>query len=227
MSTIAVTNVEIQNPTTKFTDLINLAISLNCLSDLPGQLECELIWVGSAESANYDQCIDSVSVGPIPAGNHQFNFEAQNQIDPTKIHEGELIGPTVMLLRFLYNTQEFCRVGYYVNVAYDSLELNENPPATVDFDHLGKEILSNEPRITRFRINWEADAESSNRFSISNEAVENTNNVASGQVGAGMSEQQLGCGSDENQIPIEMLKEVGKDSILANRMEALLAGISQ
>lgn len=34
-----------------------------------------MIYVGSAESEEYDQILDSVYVGPIPEGKHMFVFQ--------------------------------------------------------------------------------------------------------------------------------------------------------
>lgn len=38
-------------------------------------LEWKIIYVGSAESEEYDQILDSVLVGPVPAGRHMFVFQ--------------------------------------------------------------------------------------------------------------------------------------------------------
>lgn len=45
----------------------------NCL--LLPDLEWKIIYVGSAESEEYDQVLDSVLVGPVPAGRHMFVFQ--------------------------------------------------------------------------------------------------------------------------------------------------------
>jgi len=187
---------------------------------LPGDLEWNLIYVGSSESAAYDQIIDTVTVGQIPPGDHEFNFNAENAIDPSRIQEGHLLGPTVLILNASYNGQEFVRVGYYVNVFYQPQELNETPPEKVDFNLLYKEVLHSEPRVTRFKINW---TNSDARYSISDQAMEShSNNIAEG-----MSEQQLMAGQDENLPPAELLVNASQNSILANRMEALLAGMNE
>ena len=36
-----------------------------------------MIYVGSAESEEYDQILDSVFVGPIPEGKHMFVFQVR------------------------------------------------------------------------------------------------------------------------------------------------------
>jgi len=43
-------------------------------------LEWKIIYVGSAESEEYDQTLDTVVVGPIIAGRHMFVFEVINGI---------------------------------------------------------------------------------------------------------------------------------------------------
>ena len=48
--------------------------------------------------------------------------------DATKIPKSELLGVTVVLVTCSYKTQEFVRVGYYVNNAYSDTEMQENPP---------------------------------------------------------------------------------------------------
>lgn len=54
-----------------------------------------------------------------------------------------------------YNKQEFFRVGYYVNVFYEDQELNENPPNVHDPTKLYRHILAENPRVTRFPIEWD------------------------------------------------------------------------
>ena len=61
-----------------------------------------------------------------------------------------------MLLTCSYkDSQEFLRVGYYVNVEYDDPEMNENPPATPVIDRLTRHILAEKPRVTKFQIDWD------------------------------------------------------------------------
>ena len=38
-------------------------------------LEWKVIYVGSAENAELDQVLDTVLVGPVPAGRHMFVFQ--------------------------------------------------------------------------------------------------------------------------------------------------------
>lgn len=56
-------------------------MSLVChclLSSVLSDLEWKIIYVGSAESEEYDQVLDSVLVGPVPAGRHMFVFQVSS-----------------------------------------------------------------------------------------------------------------------------------------------------
>ena len=61
----------------------------------------------------------------------------------------------MILLTASYRDQEFIRVGYYVNNAYESEELRENPPEKVDLTKVRREVLVSKPRVTRFNIKWD------------------------------------------------------------------------
>lgn len=116
-------------------------------------IEWKLIYVGSAESEEYDQELDSCMVGPVPVGVNSFEFEAEAP-SPEKIPATDLLGVTVILLTASYKDAEFIRVGYYVNNAYESEEMREDPPEEVQLDKVCREVLASKPRVTRFNINW-------------------------------------------------------------------------
>lgn len=54
-----------------------LCIPLHYFSDL----EWKIIYVGSAESVDHDQTLDSVLVGPVPGGKHMFVFQVRIYIN--------------------------------------------------------------------------------------------------------------------------------------------------
>lgn len=60
-----------------------------------------------------------------------------------------------MLLICSYNSQEFVRVGYYVNVDYEDEQLRLEPPEQVIVEKLQRNILAEKPRVTRFPIKWD------------------------------------------------------------------------
>lgn len=71
-----------------------------------------------------------------------------------KIPEDEVLGITAIIITCHYRSQEFLRVGYYVNNYYSDPELMENPPQIPNPDLICREILVDEPRVTRFPIKW-------------------------------------------------------------------------
>lgn len=154
MAKVSVCNVKVLNNPGLFLSGFDLEITFECVESLPDDLEWKLIYVGSAESEEFDQTLDTVYVGPVPEGRHKFKFEAPAP-DATKIPKSDIVGVTVILLTCGYKGAEFLRVGYYVSNEYDNPEMVENPPETPDFDHLQRNILASNPRVTKFKINWE------------------------------------------------------------------------
>jgi len=146
----------VQNNPAKFLSKFELEITFECLEELPEDLEWKIIYVGSAESEDFDQTLDTVYVGPVPEGRHKFVFEADPP-DPAKIPVTDVVGVTVILLTCAYRNQEFIRVGYYVSNDYDDPELTENMPEKPIFDRLTRNILASNPRVTKFKINWDSN----------------------------------------------------------------------
>ena len=88
-------------------------------------------------------------------GQMRFMLEAPAP-NSSQIPESDIVGVTAVLLTCSYkNDQEFLRVGYYVNVEYDSPELIETPPAKADISRLTRHILAEKPRVTKFQIDWD------------------------------------------------------------------------
>ena len=48
------------------------------------------------------------------------------------------------------------RVGYYVNNEYEDPELREEPPSEPQFAKLIRTIATDQPRVTKFKINWDS-----------------------------------------------------------------------
>mmetsp|Transcript_3404 Transcript_3404/g.7972 ORF Transcript_3404/g.7972 Transcript_3404/m.7972 type:complete len:199 (-) Transcript_3404:253-849(-) len=164
MALVNVTNVQVlQNPA-KFTDPFKLQITFDCIAPgIKDELEWKLVYVGSAESEEHDQTLDSVLVGPITVGRSSFIFEAPAP-DAKKIPANDLMDVTIILLTCHYKEKEFIRVGYYVNNYCDDEEfkakymneegkLTQNPPIEL----IKRNIAANQPRVTRFDIPWDSE----------------------------------------------------------------------
>lgn len=156
MSKIEVINVDVKDNPSPFLATFKFEVTFECYEGLTDDLDWKIIYVGSAASSTYDQVLDSVFVGPVPAGRHMFLLEVKHP-DITKLPVQDTLGVTVVLLTCSYRENEFVRIGYYVNNEYDSEELAENPPVHPAFDHIRRNVLAEAPRVTRFAINWEDD----------------------------------------------------------------------
>lgn len=153
MSVVHLQNVEILNPNAAFHDPYVFKVTFEAIAPLADDLEWSLIYVGSAQSKDYDQELDNCLVGPVPVGVNSFEFEAAAP-DSAKIPPEDLLGVTVILLTGAYKDNEFIRVGYYVHNDYEDPELRENPPEQVDLSKVRREVLAEKPRVTRFNIKW-------------------------------------------------------------------------
>lgn len=77
MAKVQVNNVVVLDNPSPFYNPFQFEITFECIEDLSEDLEWKIIYVGSAESEEYDQVLDSVLVGPVPAGRHMFVFQVR------------------------------------------------------------------------------------------------------------------------------------------------------
>eukprot|EP00093_Oithona_nana_P000813 00813.XXX_1896_673_1 [CDS] Oithona nana genome sequencing. len=154
MAKVHVCNVLVLDNPAQFLSKLEFEITFECIEDLPEDLEWKIIYVGSAESEEFDQILDTVYVGPVPEGRHKFVFTADPP-NPHKIPVSDVVGVTVILITCAYRGQEFIRVGYYVSNEYSDPEMQETPPEKPVFDKLNRNILASNPRVTKFKINWD------------------------------------------------------------------------
>lgn len=161
MAKVHIVNVVVLDNPSPFCNPFQFEITFECVEDLQEDLEWKIIYVGSAESEDYDQVLDTVYVGPVPEGRHMFVFQADPP-DTAKIPECDAVGVTVVLITCGYKGQEFVRVGYYVNNAYCDQEIQENPPDVPIFEKLTRNILATQPRVTKFKIDWDDAKDSEN-----------------------------------------------------------------
>jgi len=170
MAKVHVCNVLVLDNPAQFLSKLEFEITFECIEDLPEDLEWKIIYVGSAESEEFDQILDTVYVGPVPEGRHKFVFTADPP-NPNKIPVSDVVGVTVILITCAYRGQEFIRVGYYVSNEYSDPEMQETPPENPVFDKLNRNILASNPRVTKFKINWDP-TNSTNQPSTSQEGEE-------------------------------------------------------
>jgi len=158
MACVNITNVAVLDNPALFENPFQFEIAFECIAPLDDDIEWKLVYVGSAESDQHDQELDSICVGPMQVGGYKIVFQADPP-DASRIPHNDLLGVTVILLSCFYKDQEFIRVGYYVNSEYDSPELNENPPELPMYERIQRNILADKPRVTRYQIDWSKPSE--------------------------------------------------------------------
>jgi histone chaperone ASF1 len=92
-------------------------------------------------------------VGPVTVGVNRFLLQATCP-NANDIPKDDLLGVTVMLVTCSYLDQEFIRIGYYVNNEPSEPYDPENPPEIIDISKVVRNILADQPRVTRIPINW-------------------------------------------------------------------------
>lgn len=157
MAKVHILNVTVHNNPAPFFTPFQFEIHFECLEELQDDLEFKIIYVGSAETYEFDQVLDQIVVDAVPQGQFKFMFQADPP-DKAKIPLDDAVGVTVVLITASYREQEFVRVGYYVTNEYEDVEMRENPPSEPIYDKLVRSIAANEPRVTKFKINWDSSA---------------------------------------------------------------------
>jgi len=156
MAKVHLLNVTVHNNPAPFFTPFQFEIHFECLEELQDDLEFKIIYVGSAETIEFDQTLDQIVVDAVPKGQFKFMFQADPP-DTSKIPADDAVGVTVALITASYRDQEFVRVGYYVNNEYEDPELRDNPPIEPMFDKLVRTIATDQPRVTKFKINWDSE----------------------------------------------------------------------
>lgn len=69
MAKVHITNVVVLDNPSSFYNPFQFEVTFECIEGLKEDLEWKMIYVGSAESEEYDQILDTIYVGPVPEGN--------------------------------------------------------------------------------------------------------------------------------------------------------------
>ena len=128
------------NPTL-YTTPLQFSFSCAVIEELPEALEVRFVWVGSGNTAAYDQVLETLLIGPLFVGINEFVTDvAPPQWDLFPVTD--ILGDTLLLVSLLYSEREFLRVGYWVHVAYVSDYDNTHPPQTICIDRINRLLSS-------------------------------------------------------------------------------------
>jgi histone chaperone ASF1 len=99
--------------------------------------------------------LESVLVGPLEVGQSRFIFRAPPP-QLSKIPAKDVVGVTVVMLWAAYRSQDFCKVGYYVNNEWlGPAEEGDKPlPSVLDPALISRDVLASRMKINRFAIDW-------------------------------------------------------------------------
>ena len=149
MALVNVTNIALLNNPSTFDSDFEFEISYHLMAPLQQYLEWRLVYVGSADSSEYDQVLDTVDVGPSSVGESKFVFVAPPP-NAGKIPSNDIIGVTILMLYASYRGADFLKVGYYVNnEMVDGKDYKGNPT------DIKRHVLVSNPKSTRFDIRWD------------------------------------------------------------------------
>eukprot|EP00922_Rhytidocystis_sp_ex-Travisia-forbesii_P063175 GHVS01094022.1.p1 GENE.GHVS01094022.1~~GHVS01094022.1.p1 ORF type:complete len:380 (+),score=109.64 GHVS01094022.1:438-1577(+) len=112
----------------------------------------------------HDVELDSISLGPIPKGTLAFELET---VPPNyaNMPRRALFEMHALLLTGSYNGCEFIRIGWYVSHALDKIaealadttDVMYDDDVPLDEEMVMRCILTDEPRITRYPIDWDIE----------------------------------------------------------------------
>ncbi|CAL4089401.1 unnamed protein product, partial [Meganyctiphanes norvegica] len=150
MAKVHIVNVVVLDNPSPFKNPFQFEITFECVEDLQEELEkWGVLCINKTDHYKHDNPLCSYQ-----GHNSSIKFQADPP-DQTKIPVCDAVGVTVVLLTCGYKGQEFVRVGYYVNNSYTDPEMQESPPDTPVFDKLQRNILGSQPRVTKFKIDWD------------------------------------------------------------------------
>lgn len=75
MAKVHVLNVGVHNNPSPFHTPLQFEIHFECLEELQDDLEFKIIYVGSAETVEFDQVLDQIVVDAVPKGQFKFMFQ--------------------------------------------------------------------------------------------------------------------------------------------------------
>lgn len=162
MSLVNIININLLNNPSQFISSFQFEITFQCLQDLKEDLEWKVVYVGNPEDeCSGDQVLEEVAVGPVAAGNHNFILETTSP-NPSLIHNDNLLGVSVVLIICSYMSKEFIRIGYYLSNEYSEPYDENSYPNPVFPDKIYRNVIANEPRVTRIPIVWDEDQSNAN-----------------------------------------------------------------
>uniref|UniRef100_A0A0D9R207 Anti-silencing function 1B histone chaperone n=2 Tax=Primates TaxID=9443 RepID=A0A0D9R207_CHLSB len=155
MAKVSVLNVAVLENPSPFHSPFRFEISFECSEALADDLEWKIIYVGSAESEEFDQILDSVLVGPVPAGRHMFVFQVRKKHPLLPEIPQSASGIKSSSLCHTVHAQALRGPGFPRGTVKLHRRLRQENRLNPEGPQLQRNILASNPRVTRFHINWD------------------------------------------------------------------------
>lgn len=156
MALVNVHSVTLAENPARFSDKLRFDIVLHVVALLKEDIAVRLVYVGSSDSTEYDQVLETVRVGPLRPGFNAFCFEAPPPA-VARIPAKDVLGTTVLMLIFEYRTRVFLQIGYYVNneSAVGGAGGDGAAPVVPAAANIRRTVLTSHARPSRFAIDWD------------------------------------------------------------------------
>lgn len=120
-------------------------------------LDFKMVYVANPMDEKDDQLLETIELGPVEeSGSFVFRINDIKAPNYAVIKDEHQIGTTLAILNCSYRSRVFANIGFFVQIEYDTNELNANPPQVVRVDRLVRNIAI-APTIKQFPIEWQAD----------------------------------------------------------------------
>lgn len=120
MSNIIFRKISSQSTIQKLLEPMKFDIILDSNKEMSDDIEFEIIYSVDPKSEKNDQKICSMLVGPIPMGKIGFSLET-DCLNIDFIDQKHIFGVTSVIIIGKYNSQQFLRIGYIINVRYPGI----------------------------------------------------------------------------------------------------------
>ena len=124
MSNIIFKRISLNNTVQRLVEPMKFNLVLECTKEMEDDIEFEAVYFGNARCEDYDQKIGSILVGPVPVGKIGFELET-DPVDVALLNPREIFGVTSVMIIGRYKSQQFLRIGYFLNVRYPGVSNDE------------------------------------------------------------------------------------------------------
>ena len=114
MSKIRVTNISIPVVKSPFNSPLKVNIEFEAFSSLLQELQWKIIYIGSANSCEYDQVLESFSFPVKEIGHCSFQVNVAPPDHRLIPSFDDFLGATLLMFSAMYNDKEFFRCSYFV-----------------------------------------------------------------------------------------------------------------